>query len=59
MKNAIVEINNVSVTYGATKALSQISFNINAGEVLALLGENGAGKSTLINCISAGQYHRH
>lgn len=51
MKNAIVEINNVSVTYGATKALSQISFNINAGEVLALLGENGAGKSTLINCI--------
>lgn len=51
MNNAIVKIKELSVTYGATRALSQISLDINAGEVLALLGENGAGKSTLINCI--------
>ncbi|MFM8900131.1 MAG: ATP-binding cassette domain-containing protein [Burkholderiales bacterium] len=39
-------------SYGATVALNQVSLQVRAGEVLALLGENGAGKSTLVKILS-------
>ena len=51
MNDTIVTVQNVSVSFDSVKAIDNISFDIKAGEVLALLGENGAGKSTLINCI--------
>ncbi|MEO8528608.1 MAG: ATP-binding cassette domain-containing protein, partial [Pseudolysinimonas sp.] len=38
--------------FGAVHALDDVSLQVNAGEVLALLGDNGAGKSTLIKCLS-------
>lgn len=42
----------ISKRFGSTQALSNVSIRVNAGEVLALLGENGAGKSTLVKILS-------
>ena len=53
--SALVSIKALSKRFGATQALDAVSFDINAGEVLALLGANGAGKSTVIK-ILAGIY---
>lgn len=48
----MLEINNVSVYYGAIHALKSINFNVKEGEVVTLVGANGAGKSTTLRAIS-------
>jgi branched-chain amino acid transport system ATP-binding protein len=48
----MLKIQNLHVSYGAIKALHGISLEVNAGEVVALIGSNGAGKSTLLNTVS-------
>lgn len=52
-----LEIKNISKSFGITKALLDVSFSANAGEVCALVGENGAGKSTLLKIMS-GDIHQ-
>jgi len=47
----ILEVNHVSKNFYSTKALSDVSFDLEQGEVLALAGENGAGKSTMMNIL--------
>ena len=47
----MIEIKNVTKKYGDKKAISNISFNINDGEIFAFIGHNGAGKTTLIKAI--------
>ncbi|MHA2939695.1 ABC transporter ATP-binding protein [Vibrio sp. RC27] len=47
----MLELRNVSVTYGKTTVLDTLSLSVSAGETLAVVGESGAGKSTLINVI--------
>ena len=44
----LLEMKGISKSFGFNQVLSKIDINVQAGEVLALLGENGAGKSTLI-----------
>src|SRR5215208_126616 len=52
-----IRIDKVSKRFGATIALDDVSLSVNAGEILALVGENGAGKSTLMKILSgAYQY---
>lgn len=46
-----VEFKNVSFSYGNTKVLKNVSFKINSGETVAVMGETGSGKTTLINLI--------
>ena len=48
----ILEIENISKTYGAIKALTDVSISFIKGEIHAIVGENGAGKSTLIKAVS-------
>ena len=47
-----ITINDISKNYGDTKALSNVSFNVNNGEIFGLIGPDGAGKSTLIRILT-------
>ena len=48
----MLKIENVSKSFGAKQALTEVSFKVKKGQVAALLGENGAGKSTLLRILS-------
>lgn len=48
----MIEIKNVKKKYGNKKALDNVSFNVNEGEIFAFIGHNGAGKTTLIKAIT-------
>ena len=47
-----IVVNNVSKLYGAQKALNNVSFTVNTGEIVGFLGPNGAGKSTMMKIIT-------
>ena len=47
----MIEIKNITKKYGSNVAISNISFNVNNGEIFAFIGHNGAGKTTLIKSI--------
>ena len=50
-----LELRNVSKSFGAVQALTEVGFEVRAGEVMALVGDNGAGKSTLVKGIAGIQ----
>ncbi len=50
--NAILEVRDLSVSYGAVNAVRGVSLRVGRGEVVALIGANGAGKSTILNTLS-------
>jgi simple sugar transport system ATP-binding protein len=49
---ALLDIRNISMHFGAIHALTELSFSVNAGEVVGLMGDNGAGKSTMVKIIA-------
>jgi simple sugar transport system ATP-binding protein len=55
MSAPVLELRNVSKTFGEVRSLSNVSFSIQPGEIVGLLGDNGAGKSTLVKIIMG--YH--
>lgn len=52
MKNNILEVKDLSISFGGLKAVNDVSFNLEEGELLGLIGPNGAGKTTLFNMLS-------
>ena len=48
----MLEVNGINVYYGNIHALKDVSFNVNDGEIVALIGANGAGKSTTLKTVS-------
>ena len=48
----ILELNNISLSFGGVKALTDISFDVKRHEIRAIIGPNGAGKSSMLNVIN-------
>ena len=48
----MLEVRDLEVTYGAIRAVHEVSFGIDEGEIVALIGANGAGKTTILNTLS-------
>ena len=57
MNAPILEMKNITKTFPGVKALSNVSFQVAAGEIHCLVGENGAGKSTLMKVLSGVYPH--
>lgn len=49
---ALLEIKDLEVNYGVIKAIKGVSFDVNEGEIIALIGANGAGKTTILHTIT-------
>ena len=52
MESSFFLVDNLSISFGGIKALQDVSFTMNKGEIFSVIGPNGAGKTTLFNCIS-------
>jgi branched-chain amino acid transport system ATP-binding protein len=50
--DVILAVQNISLSFGGVKALTDISFDVREHEVRAIIGPNGAGKSSMLNCIN-------
>lgn len=51
-KRSVIRIDDISLSFGGVNALSSVSLDVRADEILAIIGPNGAGKTALLNCVS-------
>lgn len=51
MAQAIVQVENLNLTYKNLHAVSNVSFSVEAGEILAVIGQNGSGKTSTVECL--------
>ena len=49
---AILEVEHINKTFGRTEVLKDISFSLERGQVLSLIGSSGSGKTTLLRCLN-------
>ncbi|MEQ8286454.1 ABC transporter ATP-binding protein [Thalassospira sp.] len=54
-QSPILQISDVSLVFGGVRALSDVSFSVQPGELFSIIGPNGAGKTSMLNCVS-GRY---
>ena len=52
MAETIIQVENLSKSYGSLCVIKDISFSVQKGEVLGIIGPSGSGKSTLLRCIT-------
>ena len=57
--SVILEVKDISLSFGGVKALSGVSFDVREHEVRAIIGPNGAGKSSMLNCINGVYTPQH
>lgn len=50
--SSMLAVNNLSMSFGGIQALTEVSFEVQKGEILSIIGPNGAGKTTIFNCVS-------
>ncbi len=55
---AFLKVEDISLRFGGTQALTSVSFDVLPGEILAIIGPNGAGKTSMLNCLN-GFYRPH
>ena len=55
---SMLKIDDIHVYYGAIHAIKGVSFEVNEGEIVALIGANGAGKSTILKTVSGLMHPR-
>ena len=48
----ILEVNHINKSFGSTKVLDDISFSLERGQALAIIGSSGSGKTTLLRCLN-------
>ena len=48
----ILEVKNINKSFGSTKVLKDISFSLERGQALAIIGSSGSGKTTLLRCLN-------
>ena len=51
MSQAIVQVENLNLSYKGLHAVQNVSFSVNSGEILAVIGQNGSGKTSTVECI--------
>jgi branched-chain amino acid transport system ATP-binding protein len=52
MSVSLLEVKNLHKTFGGLKAVNDVTFQVNEGEIMGLIGPNGSGKTTIFNCIN-------
>ena len=55
MSGPLLEVSSLQMQFGGIKALDDVSFGLERGEITSLIGPNGAGKTTMFNCVT-GMY---